>query len=303
MFRCILRRPYSTYRMDSIKKLSIPDLMMKYQSNTPMVMLTAHDFITATWAQQAAADLILVGDSLAMTTLGFSSTTSLTVDEMIYHLKSVSRAKGNSVIVCDMPFGSYETSVQDALSNAYKLMKSAENLSSVKIECGIGDEYSMKVIKEICQRGIPVMGHIGLTPQRMHSLGGFKVQSKTSKEALELLKCAQSLEKAGCWSLVLECIPEKIAEWITQNINIPAIGIGAGRNVSGQVLVVSDMLGMLPGGVPKFAKKYGSLMESAQQSIEQYINEVKTKQFPSEEHVFKVKREVLESLKNVKTKS
>ncbi|EDO14483.1 hypothetical protein Kpol_242p6 [Vanderwaltozyma polyspora DSM 70294] len=293
---------YSTHVLDAAKRKSILDLNKKYLACEPLSMCTAYDYITASWAQKSNCDMILIGDSLAMTSLGYKSTTDLPFDEFKYHVKSVCRAEGSSLVVADMPFGSYETSHEVAISNALQLLKLDSNVASLKIEVGMHtkDKYTINLVKEMCSRGIPIMGHIGLTPQRSHSLGGFRVQgNKSYKEIKELLETALVLQDAGCWALVLECIPQKVAGYITSKLNIPTIGIGAGTQTSGQVLVMSDMLGMLPGGVPKFVKQYSSIHRVASDSISKYIDEVESGKFPSNDtHTFKIKNEIWEEFIN-----
>ncbi|CCH59278.1 hypothetical protein TBLA_0B04410 [Henningerozyma blattae CBS 6284] len=298
--RFAVRRLYSTYNTGLPPALTIPDLLRKYQQHVPITMITAHDYITAKWAQDANIDIILIGDSLNMTALGQSSTTSLTMSQMQHHLKSVTNSEGSSLFICDMPQGSYEVSMRDALDNAYKLIKSSPKVASLKLECGPveKDVHSHKVVEALCSRGIPIMGHIGLTPQRAHAMGGFKVQSNTEKDAYQLLDTAKNLEKVGCWSLLLECVPERIGEWLSNQVSIPIIGIGAGRAVDGQVLVVSDALGMLPGDPPKFVQRYAQVGDLATRALKEYAEDVRTRSFPQDQNVFKIKKDVWNALKN-----
>lgn len=228
------------------KQYSILDIRKKYLTGKPLSMCTAYDYITASWVNQAQCDLLLVGDSLAMTSLGYESTTELSLDEFKYHVKAVCRNRdGPSLIVSDMPHGSYEVSEEDALRNAFSIMKLSPRVTSLKLEVGPTDSYTMNLVTQLCSRGVPIMGHIGLTPQRASSLGGFKVQgNKSVDEAVEIYKTAKRLQQAGCWSMVIEAVPHKIASFITSKLSIPTIGIGAGNGTSGQVLVVADMLGL-----------------------------------------------------------
>ncbi|CCC68276.1 hypothetical protein NCAS_0B01920 [Naumovozyma castellii] len=289
-------RPYSSQPSPDLKRpITIPDIHSKYAKGVPITMCTAYDYITATWAQRAHSDMILVGDSLAMTSLGYPSTTTISLQEFQYHVKSVCRSQGTSLIVADMPFGSFEKSIPYAIGNAIDMMKLDENVTSVKLEVGLHtkDHYTPQLIKELSARGIPVMGHIGLTPQRAHSLGGFKVQAnKDMNDVKELLETAKLLQSVGCWSMVLECVPHKVATWIQSQLRIPVIGIGAGNGTAGQVLVVSDLLGMLGTSVPKFVKQYESLEEKAVKAIEDYRTGVAEKTFPENSiHTFKIKEE------------
>lgn len=261
-------------------------------------MVTAYDYITASWVNKSQCDLMLIGDSLAMTSLGYTSTTELPFDEFKYHVKAVCRNKdGPALVVSDMPFGSFEASVSQGISNAIDLMKLSPRLTSLKVEVGpLGtDEYTMEFVKQLCSRGIPVIGHIGLTPQRANSLGGFKVQgSKTPQEAVELYRTAKRLQEIGCWSIVLETIPYKVAQYITDRLNIPTIGIGAGNSTSGQVLVIADMLGLQSTDhIPKFVNKYGDIITNVEESLCKYKNDVESRHFPETGmHTFKIKDEI-----------
>ncbi|CAL9737273.1 3-methyl-2-oxobutanoate hydroxymethyltransferase [Monosporozyma servazzii] len=290
------------YSSQGLKKLpaqyTIHDIKKKYSQGIPLSMVTAYDYITASWVNQARCDLLLVGDSLAMTSLGYTSTTELPFDEFKYHVKSVCRNQdGPSLVVSDMPFGSFEASIPLGISNAIELMKLSPRLTSLKVEVGplAQDEYTMEFVKQLCSRGIPVMGHIGLTPQRANSLGGFKVQgNKDPMDAVELYKTAKKLQEIGCWSIVIEAMPHKVAAYITQNLSIPVIGIGAGNGTSGQVLVLSDMLGLQPTDhLPKFVNKYHSILDEVRPSLEQYKNDVESYKFPETGlHTFNIKDEI-----------
>lgn len=260
-------------------------------------MCTAYDFITAQWVHDANCDMILVGDSLSMTSLGYASTTDLPFDEFKYHVRSVCRAQGSSMIVADMPFGSFEASLEKGISNSVDMMKLSSKVASLKFEVGLHskDRYTVRLVKEICSRGIPVVGHIGLTPQRVHSLGGYKVQgNKTLNDTKELYETAMLLQEAGCWSLVLECVPYKIATYITSQLSIPTIGIGAGNCTSGQVLVISDILSMQQQErIPKFVQRYGHLYDDSVQAIKRYNQDVSEKKFPNQDlHTFKINEEL-----------
>lgn len=290
------------YSSQGPKKLppqySILDIKKKYSQGIPLSMVTAYDYISASWVNKAQCDLLLIGDSLAMTSLGYSSTTELPLDEFKYHVKSVCRNQdGPALVVCDMPFGSFEAGISQGISNAIDLMKLSPRVTSLKVEVGplAQDQYTVEFVKQLCSRGFPVMAHIGLTPQRANSLGGFKVQgNKDPMNAVELYKTAKKLQEIGCWSTVLEAVPHKVATYITQRLSIPTIGIGAGDGTSGQVLVLSDMLGLQPTEhLPKFVKKYDSIVDQVNTSLEQYKNDVEARKFPETGvHTFKIKDDV-----------
>lgn len=303
-----LRRCYSAQPSNAIRKNTIQTLQEKYLKGTPITVSTAHDYITSQWVHDANCDAILVGDSLAMTALGYESTTDISFDEFKYHVQSVCRAKGPSMIMVDMPFGSFESSVQTGIANAIDIMKLSSNVASIKVETGphTKDSYTIDFIKELCSRGVPVIGHCGLTPQRSHSLGGFKVQgSKKIEDITVLCETAKKLEEAGCWAVLLECVPHKVATYITSSISIPVIGIGAGPGCSGQVLVIADMLGMTDKSLPRFVKKYGELHSNAQSALKEYTKEVQESNFPNKElHTFKIKEDLWKSfLDDVNKKS
>ena len=258
-------------------------------------MLTAHDYPSALLAQSALMDMILVGDSLAMVSLGMADTSEITLDEMIMHARSVSRAANRSFTVGDLPMGSYEISPEQALASAIRMMKEGR-VQSVKLEGGIEMEGT---IRKITTAGIPVCGHVGLTPQRQHSLGGFRVQGNTVTKAMALLGDAKAVERAGAFAVVLECVPPDIAAEVTKELDIPTIGIGAGNGTSGQVLVQMDMLGVRPAGsfLPKFVKRYGAQWESALEAVEQYRQEVVDRKYPEGEFVYKKEPAIVEALR------
>lgn len=294
-----VKRAYSAQPAGSFKRNTIQTIHEKYLQGTPISVSTAHDYITSSWAHAANCDIILVGDSLAMTALGYESTTDISFDEFKYHIRSVCRASGPSMVMVDMPFGTFESSIESGITNAIDIMKLSSKVASLKVEVGphTRDSYTFQFIKELCSRGVPVIGHCGLTPQRVHSLGGFKVQGNKKIEDIEVLcETAAMLEDAGCWSLLLECIPHKVAGYITSQRSIPTIGIGAGPNCSGQVLVMSDMLGMKEGPVPRFVRQYGQLQEHAEKALSEYVKEVHQGSFPDKElHTFKVKEDLWKS--------
>ncbi|MGV3025100.1 3-methyl-2-oxobutanoate hydroxymethyltransferase [Clostridium thermobutyricum] len=255
-------------------------------------MLTAYDFGTAKLVDEAGINGILVGDSLGMVMLGYEDTLEVTMEDMIHHSKAVSRGAKNALIVTDMPFMSYQTSVYDAVVNAGRLIKEGK-AQAVKLEGGL--EIVDKV-EAIVKASIPVMGHIGLTPQSINQIGGFKVQGKSEESGRILIESAKALEKAGAFAIVLECVPSKLSKLITESINIPTIGIGAGNDCDGQILVYQDMLGMFSGFKPKFVKRYSELGEEMKKSFIKYDKEVKDKVFPGEEYGFKISDEIIEKL-------
>ena len=278
--RSIIRNS-STLSGTSKEKLDIGHVARLYRDREPIVVLTAHDYPSALLADRAQMDIILVGDSLAMVTLGYNSTHELTMDEMIHHCRAVSRGSKKALLIGDMPFGSYLTE-EDAIRNAARLIKEGK-MEGVKMEGGIEIVDS---VRRIVNHGIPVMGHVGLMPQKSHSMGGYHVQGKTMDAALSILRDAQALERAGCFSIVLEAIPEPVATMITREIHIPTIGIGAGRYTNGQILVQFDILGIFDRFQPKFVKRYVHLHESIYQALITYRQEVKQRLFPTEAHIY-----------------
>ena len=257
-------------------------------------MLTAYDYSTAGIVDKAGIDSILVGDSLGMVVQGLSDTLPVTVDEMIYHCRSVKRALNRAFLVCDMPFLSYQVSVEEAVRNAGRLVKEG-GAEAVKVE---GGKEVASTIAAIVKAQIPVMGHIGLTPQSIHVFGGFKVQGKMLEEAQKILGDAKAIEEAGAFAITLEGIPEDLAKLITENLSIPTIGIGAGKYCDGQVLVVNDLLGMYPDFVPKFVKQFAHLSDEMDKAIKNYIQEVKEETFPTKEHTYSIDRNIIDELKN-----
>lgn len=262
------------------------------EKNDKLTMLTAYDYSTAKLIDNAGINGILVGDSLGMVCLGYEDTLSVTMEDMIHHTKAVSRGVKNTLVVADMPFMSYQTSAYDAVVNAGRLIKEGR-AHAVKLEGGL--EVCDK-IEAIVKASIPVMAHIGLTPQSINAIGGFKVQGKDEEAAKRLIDAAIAVEKAGAFAVVLECVPSKLAKIITSKLSIPTIGIGAGADCDGQILVYQDMLGMYNDFTPKFVKKYENIGERMDIAFKQYISEVKEKVFPGEEHGFKISDEVIEKL-------
>lgn len=255
-------------------------------------MLTSYDYPTARMVDEAGIDIILVGDSLGNAVLGYENTLAVTMDDMIHHTKAVARAAQRAMVVGDMPFLSYHISNTEAVRNAGRFIQEG-GAQTVKIEGGV---ERVDTIKAILDAQIPVMGHIGLTPQSVHKFGGFKVQGKDLETANKLIADAKALEKAGVFSIVLEMVPTPLAKKITEEISVPTIGIGAGHYCDGQVLVVNDLLGIYGGFTPKFAKKYANLQPQIMAALQEYKKEVEEGSFPGEEHGFGMSDEVLERL-------
>ena len=264
-------------------KTTILDIYKKKAEAKKITMLTAYDYPTAQIVDQAGIDMILVGDSLGMVVQGGTSTLPVTMDEMIYHTRLVSRATQSAMVVGDMPFLSYQTSREEAIKNAGRFLKEA-GAEAVKLE---GGGAMAEIIRAIVNAGIPVMAHIGLTPQYVHALGGFKVQGKDEATREKILADARAVEEAGAFSVVLEAIPAALAKEITETLRIPTIGIGAGVDCDGQVLVLHDILGLFDRFTPKFVKKYVNLKEQALKAVKEYKQDVENGEFPSEEHSFK----------------
>ncbi|HHV64168.1 MAG TPA: 3-methyl-2-oxobutanoate hydroxymethyltransferase [Peptococcaceae bacterium] len=274
-----------------MEKKSIPELKAMASKGEKITMLTAYDYPTAKILEKAGVDTILVGDSLGMVVLGYDSTVPVTMADMLHHTKAVRRGAPNTFVVVDLPYLSYATP-QDALRNAGCLIQQG-GADAVKLEGG--QDYAATVTF-LTKSGIPVVGHIGLTPQTATQLGGFKVQGKDLDGAKKLLQDAQAIAQAGAIMLVLEAIPSALAEKITNEINIPTIGIGAGNKCSGQVLVFHDLVGLFDRFVPKFVKQYENLAEKIELAVKQYCQEVKESVFPSEQHSFSLNEEVLTRL-------
>ncbi|OGN93458.1 MAG: 3-methyl-2-oxobutanoate hydroxymethyltransferase [Chloroflexi bacterium RBG_13_50_21] len=246
----------------------------------PISMLTAYDYPTALVMDQVGIDMILVGDSLGMVVLGYESTLPVTMDEMIHHSKAVGRGARYALLVGDMPFLSYQVSSSEAVRNAGRFLKEA-GMNAVKLE---GGSERAETIRAIVDTGIPVMGHLGLTPQSVHQLGGFRTQGRDAEAAYKLLEDAMILQEAGCFSLVLESIPGRLAELVSQRLAIPTIGIGAGVGCDGQVLVTHDLLGLFERFTPKFVKRYANLSGEMRRAFGEYKAEVRSKAFPGPEH-------------------
>ena len=265
-----------------MKRVSIHDLKAMKKRGEKIAMLTAYDYPTARILDEAGVPIILVGDSLGMVVLGYDSTLPVTMDDMVHHTKAVVRGSQRAHVVGDMPFMSYQASPEDALRNAGRLMQEA-GAQSVKLE---GGRSVAETVRRLVEAGIPVMGHIGLTPQSVHRFGGYKVQGKTPAAAVKLLNDAQALEEAGAYAIVLETIPAVLARLITDRVSVPTIGIGAGPHCDGQVQVLHDMLGLYPDFAPKHAKQYAHLAEEASRAVREYLAEVAEGRFPTEKESF-----------------
>lgn len=259
------------------------------ENNQKIAMLTAYDYTTAKLVDEAGVHMILVGDSLGMTMLGYENTLQVTMEDMIHHGSAVARGAKESMIVVDMPFMSYQTSVYDAVVNAGRLVKEG-GAHAVKLE---GGAKVCPHIKAITEASIPVCAHLGLTPQSVNEFGGFKVQGKSLEAAKTLLEDAKKVEEAGAFAMVLECVPDKLAKLITETVSIPTIGIGAGPDCDGQVLVYQDMLGMYGDMQPKFAKRFENVGEIMKQAFAAYCEEVAAGVFPAEEHCFRIDEEIM----------
>lgn len=274
-------------------KMTIQKLQEMKNAGEKISMTTAYDYPTAVLVEKSGIEIILIGDSLMMTVLGDNSTVACTMEQMIHHIRPVVLGAPSPLIVGDMPFGSYNLSEIQGIENATRLMKEGR-CDVVKLE---GGKEVAHIVKAIVDAGIPVMGHIGLTPQTISKLGGFKVQGKGEEAAVKLLEDALSLEKAGAWGLVVECVPEEVGKLIATKVNIPVIGIGAGRYTDGQVLVFHDMMGLFDKFLPKFVKQYRKLGDEIVNGLIEYKNEVKSGEFPEESHTFGgVKQEELKRL-------
>eukprot|EP01135_Chromosphaera_perkinsii_P002986 Nk52_evm8s232 gene=Nk52_evmTU8s232 len=299
-----LVRSYSSHpspKSDSgpVQRISLTTLKKKYKENIPLVMMTAHDYPSGMACDKGDCDIILVGDSLAMVALGMEDTTQITLDEMIHHAKAVYRGSKRCFLVGDMPFGSYQISPEKTIENCFRMVKEAQ-VESVKME---GGQVIADTVKRVVQAGIPVLGHIGLTPQSKAALGGFRVQGKNAVSAVNLVKDALALQEAGCWGVVIEAVPDKIAKYITEQLTIPTIGIGAGNVTDGQVLVQLDTLGVFDRFLPKFCKQYGKLAEPIQKAVNEYATEVRDRSFPGPEHCYPISDQQYEMFLNFVSKN
>jgi 3-methyl-2-oxobutanoate hydroxymethyltransferase len=278
------------------KKLTIQDIIMMKQNGEKISMLTAYDASFAGLLDSSGIDMILVGDSLGMVLLGYESTIPVTMEEMLHHCRAVKKGVNRAVLVGDMPFMSYQVSESEAITNAGRFLKEA-GCDAIKLE---GGTEVCDIVKAIVRAGIPVVGHIGLTPQTASQLGGYKVQGKDAESARRLLESAKALEAAGAFSIVLECIPAQLSKVISETVSIPTIGIGAGQFCDGQVLVTHDMVGMFEKFVPTFVKKYVNLAPQIKEAVAAYNKEVKSGDFPNEEQSFSMELDIDSLLENGK---
>jgi 3-methyl-2-oxobutanoate hydroxymethyltransferase len=272
--------PASSFIINPRKKITTLALRQKKERGEPIVMLTAYDYPTAMAEDQAGVDVILVGDSLGMVVLGYENTLPVTMEEMLHHSRAVSRGAKSALLVGDLPFMSYQVSAEDALRNAGRFLQQG-GMDAVKLE---GGRERVDAVQAIIRAGIPVMGHLGLTPQSIHQLGGFRPQGRTASAAKRLLEDALLLEQAGCFSLVLESVSARLAELVSRRLAIPTIGIGAGVGCDGQVLVTHDLLGLFDRFTPKFVKKYANFHAEMQRAFAEFKSDVESKQFPAAEH-------------------
>lgn len=268
-----------------LRKVTVPDLRARKEAGPPIAMVTAYDYTMALLLDEGGADVILVGDSLGMVVQGLPNTLPVTIDDIVYHGRAVSRALRRAHLVGDMPFMSFQLSPEAALQNAGRLMKEG-GFESVKLEGGaeVADH-----VRKIVSAGIPVMGHVGLLPQSVHAMGGFKVQGKRESDADRIIRDARALEDAGCYAIVIEGVPADVAARITESVAVPTIGIGAGPECDGQVLVCYDFLGMFRGMRPKFVKRYAELGDQIVDATRAYVEEVRSGAFPAPEHSFGIK--------------
>lgn len=276
-------------------KITVLTLQEKKSQGTPITCLTAYDYATARLVDEACLDVVLVGDSLAMVMQGYESTLPVTMDEMLLYTRGVRRAIRHALLVADMPYGSYQTSVPEGVANAIRFVKEA-GAEAVKLE---GGRNRVEVIERIVDAEIPVMGHIGLTPQSLHRMGGYKVQGKTLPALEQLMKDALALERAGCFSIVLEGVPREVAQMITAELRIPTIGIGAGPDCDGQVLVIHDLLNLTFSAPAKFVRRYADAAELIRSAVTEYKQDVEARAFPSEAESYHLPRETHSALESL----
>ena len=274
------------------KKITVPDVVAMKRDRKRITMMTAYDAAFAKLVDQAGIDVILVGDSLGMVVLGYPTTVPVTMDDMVHHAAAVSRGATRPLLVGDMPFGTYQAGPQDALRNAARFLKEA-GMDAVKLE---GGHEVVETVRALVDSGIAVMGHVGLTPQRVAQFGGFKVQAKTARAARRLIEDCLALEDAGAFSIVLESVPAPVAALASERLGIPTIGIGAGVDCDGQVLVLHDVLGLFGEFKPKFAKRYADIGTAVVEALREYDRDVRAGTFPDDEHSFTMKESELVSL-------
>jgi 3-methyl-2-oxobutanoate hydroxymethyltransferase len=276
-------------------KLALPKLAEMKSRGEKIVMVTAYDAPGARFAEDAGIDIILVGDTAAMVVLGYDGTVPVTMDEMVFLTRTVVRAARRPIVIGDMPFGSYQVSDEAAVEHAIRFVKEA-GADAVKLE---GAGPSLSRVRAIVGAGIPVMGHVGLTPQSATMLGGFKTQGKTAEAAQRLVEDAVALEEAGCFAVVLEAVPAPVAAEVTRRLTVPTIGIGAGPDCDGQVLVYHDLLGLSEGHLPRFVKRYASLSREIRDALESYAEDVRSGKFPEEQHAYEMPFEELEAFERI----
>ncbi|MGG4454960.1 3-methyl-2-oxobutanoate hydroxymethyltransferase [Brevibacillus porteri] len=274
------------------RPITTSSIRKKKETRTPITMVTAYDYPSAKLVDEAGADMILVGDSLGMVVLGYDSTIPVTMEDMLHHTKAVTRGAKRAFVVTDLPFLSYHGTVEEAVKNAGRLMQEGL-VKAVKME---GGRELTPIITRCVQAGIPVVGHIGLTPQSVHQLGGYKVQGRDLEAAKKLLDEAIAIQEAGAFAIVLECVPEEVAGMIADKLDIAVIGIGAGATCDGQVLVFHDMVGYASDITPKFVKRYANIGETIREAVETYNKEVEARSFPGPEHVFHASEETIKEL-------
>jgi len=282
--------------MNDLKPITVNKLLKYKKLDRKITALTAYDYSTAKALDNSGIDFILVGDSLAMVALGYKNTLSVTMEEMLHHTKSVTRAVKRAMVVADMPFMSYQSDEKTALLNASRFIKEA-GANAIKLEGGY--EHIINCIKSIVESGIPVLGHLGFTPQFLNTIGGYNVQGKNFETTEKILEQAKAIEKAGAFGLVLEMVPEESAKYITENLSIPTIGIGAGRYCSGQILVIDDILGKYQDFTPKFARKYAKISEITEKAVSDYIEDVISSKFPAEKEIFQLDEDERKKLENI----
>ena len=279
-------------------RVTIRDLSRMKRNGEKIPMITAYDYTSAQLVEQAGIPLILVGDSLGQVVLGYDSTVPVTMDEMVHHIKTVVRGTQRAHVVGDLPFLSYHTDVPEAIRNAGRLLKEG-GAQSVKLE---GGRTQAQTVTRIVESGIPVMGHIGLTPQAVNQLGGYRVQGRSLKDAVRLMEDARALEEAGAYAIVLECVPAQLAQMITERVGVPTIGIGAGAGCDGQVQVFHDMMGLYRDFTPKHARQYAQLGQTVVEATRSYVQDVENEQFPDDSESFKLSESVLEALSKYSAK-
>ncbi|KAE8416000.1 ketopantoate hydroxymethyltransferase-domain-containing protein [Aspergillus pseudocaelatus] len=289
--------PMGKTQSDSRKNVTVKTLQNLYKKGEPITALTAHDYPTGHIADAAGMDVVIVGDSLSMVALGMEDTTEVTMEDMLLHCRSVSRAVKHAFTIVDLPMGSYELSPEQALQSAIRMIKEG-NMKAVKLECG---EEMAPTIRRITQAGIPVLAHIGLTPQRHHSIGGFRVQGKSVVGAVKVLRNALAVQEAGAFMVLIEAVPGEVAALITERLRVPTIGIGAGVGCSGQVLVQEDMMGNFPPGrfMPKFVKTYADVWGQSIRGIEEFKKDVKGRAFPSGDYTYPISEQELAEFRSL----